>query len=131
LYNVSFEMTHFSKSLLAGMLLLAPISAWAQGMQLGNQQVYTMPIDAASTQIQATQVSSAVQGAVLLTSGTMVLAQRSVGFVITAAATVTFTLADASTITLALPVSAQLQTLPFAVTKVVVTAGTGTFWNLK
>ncbi len=128
-------MSYFNKSILAGLLALAPSFAWAQiastGVQSSTQQVYTMPGDIALVQIPSIQVSTAVQGAVALTSGTGVLPQRSVGFVITSAATVTFTLADASTITLALPVSAQLQTLPFAVTKYVISAGAGTFWNLK
>lgn len=42
-------MKHFSKSILAGLLVLASTSTWAQGpnqgMQLNNQQVYSVPGD--------------------------------------------------------------------------------------
>ena len=68
----------------------------------------------------------------LTPGGTAVAAQRSVGFVCTAGGNATFTFPDASTITLALAPSAQLQTLPFAVTGVALgTGAAGTFWNLK
>ena len=68
----------------------------------------------------------------LTPGGAAVAAQRSVGFVCTAGGNATFTFPDASTITLALSPSAQLQTLPFALTGVSLgTGAAGTFWNLK
>jgi hypothetical protein len=68
----------------------------------------------------------------LTPGGAAVAAQRSVGFVCAAGGNATFTFPDASTITLALAPSAQLQTLPFAVTGVSLGTDTaGTFWNLK
>ena len=77
--------------------------------------------------------SMAYQGVVPLTPGTGGYAPlRSIGFICTAAGPVTLTLADGSTITIGVTVSPAFQSLPFAVTEVMLGAGTaGTFWNLK
>ena len=76
--------------------------------------------------------SAAFQGVVAITPGTATPAQRSLGFVCISSGPVTLTLADASTLTLTLAASASFQSLPFAVTNVVLGTGTAaTFWGLK
>jgi hypothetical protein len=76
--------------------------------------------------------SAAFQGVTAITPGTPVAAARSLGFICTSAGTITLTLADSSVIAFPIVVSASLQTVPFAVTNVVLSAGAaGSFWNLK
>jgi hypothetical protein len=74
---------------------------------------------------------AAFQGVVPISPGIPVLPARSLGFICTTAGNVTLTLADNSSITLAIPASTSFQSLPFAVTNVVLAGAAGIFWNLK
>ncbi len=76
--------------------------------------------------------SAAFQGVVAIVPGTPTNAQRSLGFVCTASGNATLTLADGSLLTLGLVASPSFQSLPFAVTNVVLGSGTAAvFWGLK
>lgn len=75
---------------------------------------------------------AAYQGVVPITPGTPVAPLRSLGYVVTVSGDVTLTFADGSTMPLYLAAAPTFQTLPFAITLVVLGSGTAaTFWNLK
>ena len=76
---------------------------------------------------------AAFQGVVALASGgAAVAAARSIGFICTASGTLTLTLADGSSIAVPIVAATNFQTLPFAVTAMVLSGGAaGSFWNLK
>lgn len=75
--------------------------------------------------------SGPYQSATLITPGTPLPPGRAFGFVCTTAGTVTLTLSEGGTITLPIQAQAALQTLPFAVTNLVLGTAVGSFWNLN
>lgn len=75
---------------------------------------------------------AAYQGSSVITPGTAAAPGRSVGYVCTTAGNITITLPDGSTMTFGISASADLQTLPFAVTLLTLNGSTaGSFWTLK
>jgi type 1 fimbria pilin len=98
--------------LLTAMLLVAPMLAQAQQVQLTWPPSYSQ--------------SSAI------TSGTSYAPARGIGFVLTAAGTITVTLLDGSTIAIPVTGTGTWQTLPYATTKIVLSGGAaGTFYALN